>query len=174
MPRRAARAWGSVDSGTHRRANELRNHFSRMQTTLRGWECSIRSCVNASSSGIRRSQRTWHVRTLYARESGDPDRARIGGNRCKGSIDEGEIPTHQCESSPGVGQRHRTGEVAEQRSPCTRGGDGGKGADQEERRRGRCHPAAELGRGFFRPRLRASTFPTHSTLPSVPECAFRR
>lgn len=48
------------------------------------WECNIRGRVKASGNGIRRSLRTWHVRKLPARESGDPDRARIGGNPMKG------------------------------------------------------------------------------------------
>jgi hypothetical protein len=52
----------------------------RTRTSWNEGERNTRRRAMASGGGVRRSQRTWHVWKLRARESGDPDNSRIRGN----------------------------------------------------------------------------------------------
>ena len=87
MSRRSARAWESVDRGKHRRAIELRNHLvpraDRVDWTGRQHE----PLRDIASGGLSRwSQRTWHVWTLFARESGYLGFTHICGKTRKGKF----------------------------------------------------------------------------------------
>ena len=52
---------------------------SRTPTLLRKWKATQPSAIHASARLARRGRRTWHVRTLLAREPGDlqSDRRRL-------------------------------------------------------------------------------------------------
>src|SRR5437016_13151290 len=86
-------------------------------------------CRQREALRVPRGRRTWHVRTRYAREPGDPGFAREAVARAvSGSLRTGADDERTRE----VGQVHSTGEVSEQSQTDGGGGDGGKGPGQRE------------------------------------------
>jgi hypothetical protein len=94
-------------------------------------EGNASACVIASTWVTRRGRRTWHARTLLAREPGDLQLDRRGGMRRRPASGRRGAEADDVRAGE-VTLTGSTDEVGEQHG-CTRGGvDGGKRWDREE------------------------------------------
>ncbi len=133
MPRRPARAWGSVDRGKHRRAIELRKHHIP-EAELVGWRegntgrDDMRDPV--CSGGVKEPGMCGHS----PRENRETSGRSLLGSEAALAEATGKVSsrTPVVQFPRGVGRCSSTEEVGEQGGGRPGGVDGGKDTDQEE------------------------------------------
>src|SRR4030042_7195021 len=130
MPRRPARAWGSVDRGTCRPGIEPRNFTSGCRRCERKRKATPGASPTQDASGPRAVADPTHARKRPARNPGDPSSGRRGGERRSAS---GSLRAHADDvRTQEVGRAHSSKEPLEQARHNGYGERGGKGTDQGE------------------------------------------
>ena len=130
MPRRPARAWGSVDRGKCRLGMEPRKTTSGCRRCKEKRKATSDTSPSPDVSEPRAVRDPEHARKQSARNPGDPGSGRLAA---AGRSASGSLRTHADDArTQEVGRSHSTREPLEQTRPDGCGEGGGKGIDQGE------------------------------------------